>query len=249
MKVHFLGVGEACDGFNGNTSILITTCDKTTVLLDCGFSVPHTFFRTNDDPNQPDIVWISHLHGDHCFGIPLLLLRLWEMGRTKPLLFVGNSHLKEHVYKIMELAYPGILNRLNFSLFFQTVESGQNFNLENIIFRFASTIHFQPNLGLLLEDGKKKLYYSGDGRPTDEVVELTQDCDLAIHESFRFTDEIPNHGSVSSSLQLAEQANIKQLALVHLERSFRLNRDDELSTLLKANPTTFLPESGHTITI
>ena len=249
MKVHFLGVGEACDGFNGNTSILVTTCDDTTVLMDCGFSTPHTFFRNNDDPNSPDIVWISHLHGDHCFGIPLLLLRLWEMGRTKPLLFVGDSNLKEYVYKIMELAYPGIYNRLNFQLFFQTVESGQGINLENLIFRFVSTIHFQPNLGLLLEDGEKKLYYSGDGRPTDEVAELVQDCDLAIHESFRPTDEIPNHGSVASSLQLAEQANIKQLALVHLERSFRLNGGDEIKKLLEDNPTTFLPESGSTTII
>lgn len=249
MKIHFLGVGDACDGLNGNTSILVTTYDDTTILFDCGFSVPHALFHHYDDPDTPDMVWISHLHGDHCFGIPLLLLRLWEMGRRKPLLLIGNQHLKQHVHKTMELAYPGIFERLSFQIFFQSVESGQSFNLEHLIFRFASTVHFQPNLGILLEDGKKKIYYSGDGRPTEEIEELVRDCDLAIHESFMLRDEIPNHGSVAGSLELAEKANIKQLALVHLDRTFRVNGHEEIQDVLTRHPTVFLPANGHSIVV
>ena len=47
MEIHFLGVGEACDGSQPNTAILLRTDAEQRagrILLDCGFSVPHRFF-------------------------------------------------------------------------------------------------------------------------------------------------------------------------------------------------------------
>ena len=75
MNVFFVGVGEACDAKHGNTSIHVQTVDDTCILCDCGFSVAHSYFAFFDDSDQLDILWNSHFHGDHFFGIPLLLLK------------------------------------------------------------------------------------------------------------------------------------------------------------------------------
>ena len=87
LLVTFLGVGEACDERLPNTSVLIQPQNKETgsLLLDCGFTVPASFFAYNQDPEDLSAIWISHFHGDHFFGLPLLLLRLYEEGRRAPL--------------------------------------------------------------------------------------------------------------------------------------------------------------------
>ena len=64
MKIIFLGVGEACDERYLNTSLLIYS-NKKTILLDCGFTITHQFFKYEKDEDALDIVWISHFHGDH----------------------------------------------------------------------------------------------------------------------------------------------------------------------------------------
>jgi ribonuclease BN (tRNA processing enzyme) len=92
MQIHFLGVGEACDGNQPNTSILLKPDIEDTagrILLDCGFSVPHQYFSLDPSPEELEILWISHFHGDHFLGTPLLLLWFWEMGRQKSLHILG----------------------------------------------------------------------------------------------------------------------------------------------------------------
>ena len=74
MEIHFLGVGEACDGNQPNTSILLKTDSRETagpILLDCGFSVPHQYLSFNPPAEELETVWISHFHGDHFLGTPL----------------------------------------------------------------------------------------------------------------------------------------------------------------------------------
>lgn len=249
MELHFLGVGEACDSRHGNTSILATTGDGRTILLDCGFSVPHRFFGRCKDPDCLEYVWISHFHGDHFFGLPLLLLRFWEMGRTRPLQFVGQQELRQKTMSALELAYPGFAKKLRFPLQFHTMQPDVALELEALTFQATPTTHSQTNLGLLLDDGCHRLYYSGDGRPTVKVSRLARGCDLAVHEAFTWEDSIPNHGSVTGCLQLMEKAKIKQLALLHIERRTRQNQQEAFKKLLKECPDVLLPTEGDTIVL
>ena len=111
MEIQFLGVGEACDEEHPNTSLLVTTSKGGSFLLDCGFTTPHIYFGLHRQVDELDAVWISHFHGDHFFGIPLLLLRFWEMGREKRLIIAGQDGVKEKVHSAMELAYPGFIDK------------------------------------------------------------------------------------------------------------------------------------------
>ncbi len=248
MEVHFLGVGEACDSRHGNTSALVTAGDCK-MLLDCGFSVPHRFFGLCKDPDCLEYIWISHFHGDHFFGLPLLLLRFWDMGRTRPLQLIGRQGLQEKTMTALELAYPGFAKKLSFPLQFHTMQPDFVLELEPLKLQATPTNHSQANLGLLIDDGRNRLYYSGDGRPTAGVFRLAHGCDLALHEAFTWEDSIPNHGSVTGCLQLMEKAEIKQLALLHIERKTRRNRQDAFKKLLKECPDVLLPTEGDTIVL
>ena len=76
-------------------------------MLDCGFTVPSLYWQQTSDQDDLDALWISHFHGDHFFGVPALLLRLWEMKRSKPLAIVSQTGVERIVTQAMELAYPG----------------------------------------------------------------------------------------------------------------------------------------------
>ncbi len=249
MEIFFIGVGEACDSAHGNTSALVTTESGTRVLLDCGFSVPHHYFRTFADAPGPDYVWISHFHGDHFFGLPLLFLRLWQKNRTRPLPIVSQQGVADKVRNALELAYPGFEEKLSFELSFHTVSPEETAAIGGLNWSTAATEHSQHNLGLLLDDGSKRLYYSGDGRPTAQVQELVQGCDCIIHEAFRLVDEFPYHGSITSCLDLADTAGVDTMALLHLDRDFRKNDLAQIKQVLQDNPGVLLPAAGDRLII
>ena len=248
MKILFLGVGEACDSRHGNCSILVHAKD-TTLLLDCGFSVPHRFFHYCDDPDCLDNVWISHFHGDHFLGLPLLLLRFWEMGRTRPLQFIGQENLKEKALAALELAYPGFADKLTFSLQFTTITPGTTVTINTLHIQAAVSGHSQKNYGLLVDDGDNRLYYSGDGRATEATRKLMHGCDLALHEAFTMRDSIPGHGSVESCLQLMDEENIHRMALLHMERKTRYRERETLTRLIAAHPGLLLPKEDDSLSL
>jgi ribonuclease Z len=248
MKITFLGVGESCDPERPNTSLLVETEGGRRLLLDCGFTVPHNYFAGITDPDQLDALWISHFHGDHFFGVPLLQIRFQEMGRQKPLVIVGQRGIEDTLSRALDLAYPGFAAKLTYPLAFQELESGPPAELLGLRWQAAANDHSQQSLALRLDADGRSLFYSGDGRPTPETVALAQGCDLAVHEAFHLQGESKGHGSVARCLDFAREAGVRRLALVHLAWTER-RRERELADLLgEAVPgSVFLPEAGEEV--
>lgn len=244
MKLTFFGVGEACDPEHGNTSFQVVAANNVHLLCDCGFTVPHSYFATCQDPEQLDLVWISHFHGDHFFGMPLLLLRLLEMGRCRPLTVCGQHGVGEQVMRALDLAFPGFAAKLSYEVLFVETEPDQRHNVAGLSLQTVETVHLHRNLGLLLDDGERKLYYSGDGRPTPGVATMVRQCDLAVHEAFLLQDEFPFHSSITGCLELADKCSPCTLALVHLERKFRHDQIMTINSILQDNPHLMLPVRG-----
>ncbi|MBC8317021.1 MAG: MBL fold metallo-hydrolase [Desulfobulbaceae bacterium] len=245
MEICFLGVGEACDARQPNTSIHVKTAGNERILLDCGFTVPHNYFALCDDPDELDAVWISHFHGDHFFGIPLLLLRFWQMGRSKPLQICGQAGIKEKIVQVMELAYPDFLRRLKFRLEIVELEPEGCMKTGSVLWKTAENVHSQRCLSVRIEDDSHSLFYSGDGKPTAKTLALASGCDLIIHESFWMNNVAPGHGNVKKSLEFAEKAKAKNLALVHVDRTERGEQYDRIVAAVQSvSFNAFLPESG-----
>jgi len=245
MEVNFLGVGDACDPERFNTSLLVISGSKKHyILLDCGFTTPHRYFADCSEPNQLDALWISHFHGDHFFGVPLLLLRFWEMGRSKPLLLAGPCGVQEKIEKALALAYPSFLGKLKYALQYRELEDGGAWSAAGFLWQVAAMEHSQPCLALKLSVGGKSLFYSGDGRPTVASASLAKGCTLMVHEAYRVVGQTANHGSLAGCLDLARQAGCEKLAIVHV--AYYERGEAEIQRLLRESglPLAFLPEPG-----
>jgi len=251
-KVVFLGVGEACDPLYPNTSLLLKNeADQGLVMLDCGFTTPHRYFQNCSDQEELRALWISHFHGDHFFGVPLLLLRFWEMGRREPLVILGPPGVEEKICQAMDLAYPSFRARLNFPLHFQGLEPDRACEAAGFTWVAAKIEHFELALAVRVTDQEKSLFYSGDGRPTPETLALAFGCDLAVHEAFRVSGATPGHGTVQACIDFAQKSAVKKLALIHINRTERAERLMEIRTIIAkaAEPHILLPEPGSSINL
>jgi ribonuclease BN (tRNA processing enzyme) len=253
MRLVFTGVGEACDERYPNTSLLLRTSGEgrggTCLLLDCGFTSTHQYFRHCAGADELDAVWISHAHGDHFMGLPLLLLRLWEEGREKPLTVVGQSGISGLVTGSMDLAYGGLRSKLPFGLRFVEAEPGEQFDLLGLRWHTEVSEHFQRNLALRIDEGEKSLYYSGDGRPNRACADLAAGVSLIVHEGFLLQGEWKGHGSVEACLEFARQAGAERLAVVHMQREVRRLHAAEARGMLNRADwcSASLPEPGDEI--
>lgn len=253
VTVRFLGVGEACDETQPNTSIVIEAqaaggAGGLQILLDCGFSATHRYFQACVDPEALDVLWVSHFHGDHFFGVPLLLLRFWEMKRLKPLIVVSQPGGLDMVLRAMDLAYPGFSERLTFPLEEVMLDAGDAKEVCGVTWRAAQTEHGRKNLSVRIDGPSWSFFYSGDGRPTAETEKLAYRCDFAVHEAFVIdgANSVPGHGTVHGCLRWAGAAGVKRLALVHIQRDVRRTQWQAIRRIVEScgDLEVMVPESG-----
>ena len=223
MKVVFLGTGEAFDDELPNTSVLVET-KWARILVDCGFTVPPKLWAVMPDGEWLDAVYLTHLHADHFFGLPAVLVRLHEDGRKRPLDIIGSDSRVRFLTDILDKAYPGFARKLAFELRPNDfVENGET-HYRELMIRTAKTVHPSPNYAIRLEtpDGKSVMV-SGDGEITPESAALLAGCDLVIHEAFLLTEYRAGHSSVREVLSAARAAVPPpgQVALVHTSRHVR----------------------------
>ncbi len=253
IKVVFCGVGEAFDQDYPNTSILAIFLDKripVRILLDCGFTAAPSFWKMYSDPLELDGVWISHLHGDHFFGLPQLLIRLSEHGRQKDLHICGVQGIKEAVTWAMELAYPGKMTRLSFGIVFSEADFRQPFEICGIRARAVEIDHPQACLGVRFDFRGKSLFYTGDGRVPESSRKVVHDCDLGIFETFSLDSSKHGHSNVEEAGAFAAAAGIRHVAAVHMQRAERKSNGQLVQARLqKKGVRGVLPEPGHVIVI
>jgi len=249
MKVVFLGVGEAFDEILPNTCLWLqaeTSEGRRSVMFDCGFTAPSLYWRRAVNQEDLDALWISHFHGDHFFGVPALLGRFWEMKREKPFSIVGQEGIDDLVGKAMDLAYPNLLKKSTYALRFVRAVPGEALETSGLQWSFAENRHGRRDLAVRVSDGRKAIFYSGDGEPTEETLTLARGCDLAVHEAFRLEGDTPGHGTVVRCIDFARAAGVPLLAVVHVQRDERRNCREEILRVLSeaADVGAFLPEPG-----
>ena len=84
FKVHILGCGSALPTLRHNASAQVVEIRDKLFLVDCGEGCQVQLRRSRLGFSKINSVFISHLHGDHCFGLIGLVSTLGMLGRTAP---------------------------------------------------------------------------------------------------------------------------------------------------------------------
>lgn len=108
MELLFLGTSAGVPTRSRNvTAILLNLQHPTQAglwLFDCGEGTQHQMLSTPFHPGKLDRIFISHLHGDHLFGLPGLLCSRSMAGNVQPLTLYGPKGLREFTETALRLS-------------------------------------------------------------------------------------------------------------------------------------------------
>lgn len=252
----FVGTGEAIDPSLPNTSLLC--CGARTLLLDCGYAVPHAFWAISSDVELLDGVWISHGHADHCFGLPALLLWMRLGGRKRPLTILGGPGSRARLEQLLELGYPGsYAPHKCYAIEYVELQPGATGSFGPLELRIAASAHSIVNYALRIDaPGQRSVMYSGDGAVTEGTRALARGVSVLVHECF-FSQRADSqsgarkHGDVESCVELAVQAGVESLALLHFAAEAKQAIRERALDLARATPSlqVLLPAPGDSLAL
>lgn len=95
FEVTILGSSSATPIFHRNPTSQILNINEKLLMIDCGEGTQQQMLRYGIKYHKIDHIFISHLHGDHFFGLIGLISSMHLNGRTKPLYLFVPPELKE----------------------------------------------------------------------------------------------------------------------------------------------------------
>lgn len=116
FNINILGCGSALPTTRHlATSQVVDLRDKL-YMIDCGEGTQVQMRRMRLHFGRLAHIFISHLHGDHCFGLPGLISTLGMLGRTGELVVHGPKEVETYLRPIMDLFCRGMGFEVRFNL-------------------------------------------------------------------------------------------------------------------------------------
>ncbi len=151
MELIFLGTSSGIPTRQRNVSGLVIKRRQSRAwcLVDCGEGTQQQLLRVPYSLVKLSCIFITHIHGDHCYGLPGLLATATMAGRTEPLTIVGPKNIALFVKETMRLTDV----RMSYELIFVDVETLSEHTVEkDFIVRPVALSHRVPSYGYLFEE-------------------------------------------------------------------------------------------------
>ena len=105
MKIVFLGTGSSIPTKKRNQPSVALKYNGDVLLFDCGEGTQRQMVHTDISPMKIKYIFISHLHGDHIFGISGLLQSMGLNKRTTPIHIYGPPETEDVIRSMMRLGF------------------------------------------------------------------------------------------------------------------------------------------------
>lgn len=220
IEICFLGSGDAFgSGGRLQSCILIKTGGRN-LLVDCGASALTGMARFGVDPNDIDLIVISHLHGDHYGGIPFLINGSQLMFKREKLLeIIGPPGLNNMLIKAADALFPGSWGRpTRFTINITEFDPDREIASGDVKIMPFRNFHPQVDNSFALRitcDGRT-VAYSSDTEWTESLLSAARDADLFIAEAYFYEKKIKGHMDYDSLISNYAKTGAKRLVLTHM---------------------------------
>lgn len=150
MDLQFLGTssGVPTKARNVSATAVIESSGTGWYLVDCGEGTQHQLLHSPLSVRDLRAILITHVHGDHCFGLPGLLASAGMSGRKEPLQLVLPAELQAWVRQSLAVSDT----YLPFELQMQPVETFTGLEHGNVQIGVVELSHRVPSYGFVFEE-------------------------------------------------------------------------------------------------
>jgi len=250
-----LGSSAAVPAHNRNLSAHLLNANERFLLIDCGEGTQFQLRKYHLSSQRIKHIFISHLHGDHFFGLIGLLNTMHMLGRKDELHLYAHGLLEEIIRLQMEVSGT----TLAFPLTFHPLRD----DLPEILFederlRVLSfpLRHSIPACGFPFRelnpprkvDEARSYVYCSDTGYDESVIPVIKEASLLYHEA-TFAQEMAVqaeekfHSTTVGAATIAGKANVKKLLIGHFSARYE-NTGPLVAEARTVFPETYEAEEG-----
>jgi ribonuclease BN (tRNA processing enzyme) len=223
LGIVVLGSGNAfnTDG-RGSPSLWIEPERGSPFLVDLGPTAIASMERLRLNPDAPDRIFFTHLHGDHVAGWPFLLLHdTFIHRRSRPLKVIGPTGTREQLERLCLGCYPEIVSggKVTFPIEYREhpvapasgIDAG-----DGIRFDVVPLEHHSTSVGYRFHLDGRTVGVSGDTQWCPAVQDLSAGCDLLVLECSSVEKQSYAHLSLEEIRSARSTLGAREILLVHV---------------------------------
>ncbi len=220
VSVTFAGSGDAFgSGGRFNTCILVDA-PGLRFAIDFGASSLIALNALGIAHNSIDLILLTHIHGDHCGGVPAMLVdAMLGAKRQTPLTIAGPVDTTARLREVAEALFPGMHAMTpKFELTTIEMETLQQHAIGDLKVTTYPAIHTAETnpTSMRVEVAGKTIAYTGDSAWTEHIPTLARDADLFITECYFHTKSVPFHMNYADIAAHRDELSAKRIILTHM---------------------------------
>ncbi|MEB8209320.1 ribonuclease Z [Staphylococcus succinus] len=151
MEITFFGTSAGLPTKERNTQAIALNLEpysNSIWLFDVGEGTQHQILHHSIKLGKVDHIFITHMHGDHIFGLPgLLTSRSFQGGEGKPLTVVGPKGIKSFIETTLKLSE----SKLNYPITYIEIEDHLSYQHNGFNVEAHMLNHGIPSFGYRIE--------------------------------------------------------------------------------------------------
>jgi len=222
VTVRFAGSGDSFGSGGRFQTCIVVDGPGSRFAIDFGTSSLIALAQQGIEHNSLDAILLTHLHGDHCGGVPFLLIdAMLAAKRTRPLVIAGPRDLRRRMDQIQEALFPGShVMTPRFPLTWVEMEPGQPHAILDLVVTPQPARHTAETnpTALRVEVDRKVVAYTGDTEWTEDVSKIARGADLLIAESYYYAKSVKWHLNYPALAARRGTLGAKRVILTHMSR-------------------------------
>lgn len=211
MRVTFLGTADGNTSATREHSGILLQTPVTSLLLDCGATVPRYLLAKKINPEVPEGIWISHMHSDHIGQLSMLIQSLWLRARRAPLHIYAPAAVIPVLQEwlIQCILFPELLG---FRIEWHPIKSGSKFTLGAFELRAFSTKHLANLASFFQADYPQTCFDCYGVAITYQKQRYVYSADIEHPRDLRPALKAPVHALFCELTHFPERELFKELA-------------------------------------
>ena len=220
IALTFIGTGDAFGSGGRNNTCILVDAPGIRFAIDFGATSVNALKARGIDHNTIDVILLTHLHGDHAAGVPILLMdAMLGTKRQTPLTIAGPPGTAARLPQITEALFPGsAAMQPKFPLDIIDMEMLTPHQLHGLRVTTYPAIHTPQTIptSIRVEVAGKIIAYTGDSAWTEHMLTLAQGSDVLIAECYFHSKPVPFHLNYPDIVQHRRELATKRLILTHM---------------------------------